>query len=140
MKNLRLLLKPGASLVGGAAIVALSLFGSACGSTNSGEAAATSATTSGSVVKVVGMDTMRFEPTKLTAKAGEPLTIQFTNQGVIPHDLITQGGDKNATIANVASGQTRSGIFLASKPGTYTFYCAQPGHKEAGMVGTIVVQ
>jgi uncharacterized cupredoxin-like copper-binding protein len=29
--------------------------------------------------------------------------------------------------------------FTPTKPGNYQFYCTVPGHKEAGMVGTLVV-
>jgi uncharacterized cupredoxin-like copper-binding protein len=29
--------------------------------------------------------------------------------------------------------------FTPTAAGTYQFYCAEPGHKEAGMVGTLTV-
>lgn len=29
--------------------------------------------------------------------------------------------------------------FTPTEPGTYEFYCAVPGHREAGMVGTVIV-
>lgn len=94
----------------------------------------------GSGVTVTGLDTMRFSPDTITAKAGEPLVITFKNSGVIPHDLITEGGEKNVKLVNVGGGKQQSGTFLAGKPGEYRFVCIQPGHKEAGMVGTIVVK
>ena len=31
-------------------------------------------------------------------------------------------------------------LFTPSTLGTYTFYCGIPGHTEAGMVGTLIVE
>jgi uncharacterized cupredoxin-like copper-binding protein len=90
-------------------------------------------------VQVSGTDAMRFAPDTITAKAGQPVTLAFKNAGIIPHDLITEGGDKNARLVNVGSGKQQTAVFQANKPGTYAFVCNQPGHKEAGMVGKIVV-
>jgi uncharacterized cupredoxin-like copper-binding protein len=91
-------------------------------------------------IAVTGLDTMRFSPDTITAKAGEPVKIVFRNGGLLPHDLISEGADTNVKLANVASGRTESGVFQANKPGTYAFVCVQPGHKESGMVGKIVVE
>ena len=30
-------------------------------------------------------------------------------------------------------------VFVPMKPGTYQLYCSIPGHREAGMVGEIVI-
>jgi plastocyanin len=93
----------------------------------------------GPVVTVNGYDNMRFDPATITVKAGESITIQFANKGILPHDLITQGADQNANLANLGAGRQQRGVFKATKPGEYAFVCIQPGHKEAGMVGKIVV-
>jgi plastocyanin len=37
------------------------------------------------------------------------------------------------------SGETKS-LTLNLKAGTYTFYCSVPGHRQAGMQGTLTVQ
>lgn len=89
---------------------------------------------------VVGLDTMRFNPDTISVKAGEPVTISFRNSGVLLHDLISEGADRNVKLANVAGGKQVSGVFQANKPGTYAIVCIQPAHKEAGMVGKIVVE
>ncbi len=38
----------------------------------------------------------------------------------------------------IAKGKTSVSAELA--PGTYTFYCTVPGHREAGMEGTLTVK
>jgi uncharacterized cupredoxin-like copper-binding protein len=94
----------------------------------------------GGGITVTGLDTMRFSPETITVKAGEPAKIVFRNGGLLPHDLISEGADTDVKLANVGAGRTASGVFQASKPGTYAFVCIQPGHKEAGMVGKLVVE
>ena len=94
----------------------------------------------GPAIEVGGTDTMRFEPETITVKAGQPALIAFKNKGVIVHDYISSGAEKNVRLANVLGGRTAQGVFQASKPGTYQVLCVQPGHREAGMVGKIVVE
>ena len=95
----------------------------------------------GPAIEVSGTDLpMRFEPETITVKAGQPVLIAFKNKGVIQHDYISSGAEKNVRLANVFGGREAKGVFQASKPGTYTVLCVQPGHKEAGMVGKIVVE
>jgi uncharacterized cupredoxin-like copper-binding protein len=37
-------------------------------------------------------------------------------------------------------GQAGTLEFTPTKPGTYEFICTVPGHKEAGMVGALIVK
>ena len=37
-------------------------------------------------------------------------------------------------------GQSALALFQLAEPGAYTFYCDLPGHREAGMVGTLIVE
>jgi uncharacterized cupredoxin-like copper-binding protein len=36
--------------------------------------------------------------------------------------------------------QSALALFRPTQTGTYTFYCAVPGHRAAGMVGTLTVE
>ncbi len=100
----------------------------------------TAAAPSGPAIEIGGTDSMKFDPETITVKAGEAVTIAFKNKGVIVHDYISSGAEKNVRLANVLGGREAKGVFQASKPGTYTVLCVQSGHKEAGMVGKIIVE
>jgi mono/diheme cytochrome c family protein len=77
-----------------------------------------------------------------TATAG-PITITMTNKSGVPHNLAIQvGTGPTGTILGhtpIAASGTHS-ITLNLKPGTYTFFCQVPGHRAAGMYGTLTVK
>jgi uncharacterized cupredoxin-like copper-binding protein len=124
---------PRAALFAG--LTASVLFVGGCG----GSGKATDAGASGPSITVTGTDAMKYDPDTINVKAGQPVTIVFKNGGIIAHDFVTTGGDTNVKLTGVGSGRQQTGTFEANKPGTYQFVCNQPGHKEAGMVGKIVV-
>ena len=41
--------------------------------------------------------------------------------------------------AGLVAGKSGTATFAAPGAGTYQYYCAVPGHKEAGMTGTLQV-
>jgi plastocyanin len=67
------------------------------------------------------------------------LTIDSLNKSGTPHNIALQGGGVNAK-GPVISGGKRSTISVDVKPGTYTFFCSVPGHRQAGMVGKLTVK
>ncbi len=82
---------------------------------------------------------LAYDPSTLDAKAG-PLTIDFTNDSPIPHDVVVDDPDgKEVAKTSVFTGGSESTKFDA-KPGAYTFYCSVPGHREQGMEGTLNVK
>ena len=86
---------------------------------------------------------MAFEPSTLTARAGQPIQLALDNSsGKLQHDFDIDATDGVAQPVKVTAqpGQTATVTFTISKPGTYTFYCSQPGHESAGMKGTLTVQ
>jgi len=81
---------------------------------------------------------LAFDRTELNAKAGK-VTIDFNNPSPIPHNVvIEQDGKELAGFEPIAEGEEEVSAEL--KAGTYTFYCAVPGHREAGMEGTLTVK
>lgn len=82
---------------------------------------------------------LAFTTTEETAKAGK-VTVDFTNPQGLPHDvkIESSSGDQVGGTETVAEGSDSATVEL--KPGTYTFYCSIPGHREAGMEGTLVVK
>ena len=80
----------------------------------------------------------KFNTTKLTATHGT-VTVKMFNPSTTRHGIAVEGKgvDKDGKI--VGKGAT-SVLTLKLKPGRYQFYCPVPGHKAAGMRGTLVVK
>ena len=137
------------------AVAALAVLGlAACGGSsnnNSTTAASTPASTTpagggggaggGSTVNIStpGGSTLAYDQKDVSAKAGS-VTINFDNKEALQHDVAV--ADSSGKILGqtdlVSSGTSNTTVDL--QPGTYTFYCTVPGHKEAGMEGTLTVK
>ena len=79
---------------------------------------------------------------KASATAGN-VTISMTNASGVPHNIAIQVGTgaSGALLGHttIASSGTAS-ISVTLKPGAYTFFCQYPGHRAAGMFGTLTVK
>jgi plastocyanin len=82
---------------------------------------------------------LAFDQKDATAKAGS-VTINFDNKQSLSHDVAVadSSGKELGKTDLVSSGTANTTVDL--QPGTYTFYCTVPGHKEAGMEGTLTVK
>jgi uncharacterized cupredoxin-like copper-binding protein len=89
---------------------------------------------------VKALDTMKFDPPTLTAKAGQPIQVTLDNRGQIAHDFAMTDGVAQPISITAQAGQTATVTFTIATPGTYTYVCNQPGHEQAGMKGTLTVQ
>jgi plastocyanin len=74
---------------------------------------------------------------QLTAKAGR-VTITMTNMSPIEHNVTLARGATVLGATPTFQGGSKS-LTLNLKPGTYSFYCSVPGHRAAGMEGTLTV-
>jgi plastocyanin len=90
--------------------------------------------------RVVAVDasSFAFGPDEIDADAGEDLAIELTSSD-IEHDFVIDELD-DPHVVGVDAGETATGGFTAPEPGSYTYYCAVAGHREAGMEGTLEVR
>lgn len=78
-----------------------------------------------------------YDTKTLSAKAGA-VTITFTNPSALEHNVtIAQGSSVLGATPTFSNGAKT--LTLNLKPGTYSFYCTVPGHRAAGMEGTLTV-
>jgi uncharacterized cupredoxin-like copper-binding protein len=82
---------------------------------------------------------LAYTTTSATAKAGK-VTVDFNNPQALTHDVAIESasGEEVGGTELIAEGSDSATVNL--KPGTYHFYCTVPGHREAGMEGTLTVK
>jgi len=80
---------------------------------------------------------LSYNTKQLQAKAGV-VTITMANMAPEQHNVTIAQGSKVLGATPTFQGGTRT-LKLTLKPGTYTFYCSVPGHRQAGMEGTLTV-
>jgi uncharacterized cupredoxin-like copper-binding protein len=78
----------------------------------------------------------RFDQTEMRVKVGETVALRLENRDGFGH---TFNVDEMNVHVSMLPGQASLALFKATTPGTYTFYCDVPGHRAAGMVGTLIV-
>ena len=91
-------------------------------------------------IDVLGTDGLDFEPDSFVVPAGQEVTVELTSEAGNDHNFIIEdldGADVEVVFAD--AGETETGTFTADNAGTYEFFCDVPGHREAGMVGTLEV-
>jgi plastocyanin len=82
---------------------------------------------------------LKYNTTSLSAKAGK-VSIDFTNTAPLGHN-VTIASSSGAVVGATPTFQGGSKtVSLNLKPGTYKFYCSVPGHRMAGMEGTLTVK
>jgi plastocyanin len=80
---------------------------------------------------------LAYDTKQLSAKAGK-VTIDMTNASPIEHDVAVAQGSTVVGQTPVFTCGSKS-VTLNLKPGAYKFYCTVPGHRQAGMEGTLTV-
>ncbi len=88
---------------------------------------------------------LAYTSSKALATPG-PVTVTMANMSGVQHNIAFEAGENGATAkgpkiaasAFISKGETA--VTLSLKPGKYTFFCEVPGHRAAGMYGTLTVK
>jgi plastocyanin len=136
-------------------LLALAGCGSSSNTTSSATTASTPATTSATTTSTATSTTapasgalsleanregqLAYNTKSLTAKAGK-VTIDFTNMSPLAHNVtIESATGKILGATPTFQGATKT-LTLDLTAGTYKFFCSVPGHRQAGMEGTLTVK
>ncbi len=83
---------------------------------------------------------LSYVPSKLSAKAGN-VTIDFKNPQGLSHDIAVEDPAGKVIGQSELVAESSTTLSLSNlKPGTYHYYCTVPGHRDAGMEGTLIVK
>ena len=100
---------------------------------------------------------MVYIPNKVDVKTGEQIRFIITNAGEIPHEFTLASVEDNLKHAEemkknpemehddpnsktIQPKKKAEIVWRFSKAGTFEFACLIPGHREAGMIGTVGVK
>lgn len=86
----------------------------------------------------IGGSEYDFAPNKIYVKPGSSISITFKNQGLSFHNFVIP--DLGITTKTLASNESEKIVITPEKEGTYQIICSIAGHKEAGMVGFLIVK
>jgi uncharacterized cupredoxin-like copper-binding protein len=102
-------------------------------------------------------DDMRFVPDRITVREGETIRFVVRNAGKLLHEMVIGTPEQlqehaalmkkyptmehdEPDMTHVKASQRGEIVWNFNRPGTFQFACLLPGHFEAGMVGTVVVE
>ncbi|GGH19436.1 copper tolerance protein [Alsobacter metallidurans] len=111
------------------------------------------------VVNVVMKDgeTMAFVPNRIEVRKGEQVRFKLRNDGALDHEMVLATLEMNLKHAEemkknpdmehddpnakrVAPAKTSEILWRFDKAGAFDFSCLIPGHREAGMTGSVIVK
>jgi plastocyanin len=97
---------------------------------------------SGNTLQIAAEATeLKFDQPTLTAAKPGRVVVVFTNPSPIPHNFTVQQGTNGKVLGHTPTFATGKMTLVLNLPaGKYTYYCSVPGHRQAGMVGTLTVK
>jgi plastocyanin len=134
--------------ISAALVIGTGVSGVITAGTPSKTATASAATAPSGTASTVSLEasktTLAYNTKHLSAKAGT-VTIMLMNGSPVEHNVTISKPGLRGTAAGEQLGATptfKGGsrhLTLKLAPGKYTFFCSVPGHREAGMEGTLEV-
>jgi uncharacterized cupredoxin-like copper-binding protein len=118
-------------------VVVLAVALAACGGGGGG----TSQPSTGKTVNVEATE-FAFNPNAFSGTVGQPITFKINNKGTVDHNFVILNADGSQELAKtvVKVGSSATLEFTPTAAGDYQVDCNLPGHKEAGMIGKLVVK
>jgi plastocyanin len=92
----------------------------------------------GAQVSEVRMSEYKFDPSDVSAKAGDTLTVD--NGGSLQHDLRLRKGGKELGGTKLVDAGGSTKLKVDFRAGSYEMFCSVPGHEDLGMKGTFTVK
>lgn len=100
---------------------------------------------------------MIFSPNNIEIKKGEQIRFRIENEGIVDHEIVlatlqdnlkhAKEMEKNPEMEHddpnakrLAPGNKGEIVWKFTKAGTFDFSCLIPGHRDAGMFGTVLVK
>lgn len=99
------------------------------------DATPAAAAPSAGAVEIVSHD-IYFDPEELSIPADADVTVALPNEGVTLHNFSI---DALGIDVDIEAGAAQE-VVVNAPAGTYEYYCNVPGHKPAGMSGTLTVE
>lgn len=118
-------------------VVVAALLGVSCGSATDSAPVPVPTGTPDRSLELVGTDNLSFTPETTTALPGR-IEVTLTSGPAVRHNVVFEDVDAESVVADAPPGGTDTGE-VELDTGTYTYFCAIPGHRAAGMEGTLVV-
>jgi plastocyanin len=81
-----------------------------------------------------------FSPAEINAAVGQKVVITLKNEGTLKHNLVVRLATDTFDTKLIDQGESDTIEFVAATPGEFVYYCSVPGHRDRGMMGTLVVQ
>lgn len=107
--------------------------------TKSASSTAPSSFASGLSLEANSEGQLAYNTKSLSAKAGK-VSIAFTNNASLEHNVTIESSSGQVLGGTPSFSGGSKTLTLNLKPGTYKFFCSVPGHRQAGMEGTLVVK
>ena len=88
---------------------------------------------------------LAYAAAKASAKVGA-VTVEMPNTSGVSHNIAFEAGEHGSSGPGPVLGASKiiskgtATVSLTLKPGTYTCFCEVPGHRPAGMYGTLTVK
>ena len=111
-------------------------------------------------IEVSALDEFRFDPEEVTVQAGQEVTFVITNDGEMVHEFVlgpemvqmaheeamAEGEEMDMDMegqlaaVELEPGETAEVTVTFAEPGEMPYGCHEPGHFDAGMFGTVIVE